>query len=115
MKGDGVGDLAQHGEAERCGCWKEMMQELGREVESAGAELVGVVRRGVKGDGVGDLAQHGEAERYGCWEEMTQELGREAESAGAELLGVVRRGVKGDGVGISHSMEKRSGAGAGRR
>ena len=45
MKGDGVKSLAQHGEAERCGCWKEMMQELGREVESAGAELLGVVRR----------------------------------------------------------------------
>ena len=45
MKGDGVGDLAQHGEVERCGCWKEMTQELGREVESAGAELLGVVRR----------------------------------------------------------------------
>ena len=45
MKGDGVGDLAQHGEAERYGCWQEMMQELGREVESAGAELVGVLRR----------------------------------------------------------------------
>ena len=45
MKGDGGGDLAQHGEAERCGCLKEMMQELGREVESAGAELVGVLRR----------------------------------------------------------------------
>ena len=43
MKGDGVGDLAQHGEAERCGDWKELTQELGREVEGAGAELVGVV------------------------------------------------------------------------
>jgi hypothetical protein len=43
VKGDGEGDLAQHGEAERCGDWKELTQELGREVEGAGAELVGVV------------------------------------------------------------------------
>ena len=45
MKGDGEGDLAQHGEAEQRESWKETTQDLGRELESAGAELVGDVAR----------------------------------------------------------------------